>query len=285
MDDQNKIYHPRIKNRIKGAVGFILGIFFHDKTESIKEKYFTIRPKHLTKIDEFIIEGLRWKAMFSKQDEVIDDIHKNFWQHESAISFHAKHSDLFEKIYLKYFQDIVIFLTNHTQKNPANYTQLIEIGTGSGQVLHHLSQNLKTIDRFIGLDLSPEQTARNLIHYKDTPLSFIGTDAYEWILSEGKKNTIFLTHNGVLEYFSNKKLAHLFSQIANHLSPTLFAIIEPIAQDFDLNTVFQSQPFGNEFSFSHNYPHLFEKAGWQIIFIKEVYFESSRILMLVAQKT
>ena len=43
MDDQNKIYHPRIKNRIKGAVGFILGIFFHDKTESIKEKYFTIK--------------------------------------------------------------------------------------------------------------------------------------------------------------------------------------------------------------------------------------------------
>ena len=43
-------------------------------------------------------------------------------------------------------------------------------------------------------------------------------------------------------------------------------MVEPIYDGFDLNKDLQSKSGGAECSFSHNYPHIVEKAGFEVIY-------------------
>ena len=286
----------RTKQTLKGCIGYTLSVLLPKKTNEIKKNHFTIRYQSLSRCDQLIIEGIKWHALISKKTQFISDIHKTFWQNESAFEFHQKNQHRFETISLRYFQDIVVFCKDYLDKkntgdkeNKGNkknsrFSSIVEIGTGSGQFLQHLSIQIPTIKQFIGIDLSKTQTEQNQARYQDTSLTFIDGDAFQWIHQKATRHTIFFTHNGVLEYFSEKNLLALFSFIAQNKAPALFAIIEPVAESFDFAQTTESQPFGNDFSFSHNYPHLFKTTGWRLLFQKEVWIENrSRILLLVAE--
>jgi SAM-dependent methyltransferase len=272
------------KQALKGCTGYILSILLPKKTNEIKKNHFTIQYQSLSTCDQWIIEGIKWHALITKKTQFISDIHKTFWQNESAVEFHQRNQHRFETISLRYFQDIVLFCKDYVTKNEAVFSSIVEIGTGSGQFLQHLSVQIPSIKKLIGIDLSKAQTEQNQARYQDTSLTFIDGDAFQWIHQQSIRNTIFFTHNGVLEYFSEKNLLALFSFIAQNKTPALFAIIEPVAENFDFNQTFESQPFSSDFSFSHNYPHLFKTAGWHLVFQKEVWIENrSRILLLVAE--
>lgn len=274
----------RTKQTLKGCIGYTLSVLLPQKTNEIKKNHFTIQYQSLSRCDQLIIEGIKWRSLITKQTQFISDIHKTFWQNESAVEFHHKNQHRFETVSLRYFQDIVLFCKDHVTKKENTFSSIVEIGTGSGQFLQHLSVQIPSITQMIGLDLSKTQTEQNIVRYQGTSLTFIDGDAFQWIHQQSIRHTIFFTHNGVLEYFSEKNLLALFSFIAQNKTPALFAIIEPIAENLDFNQTTESQPFGGDFSFSHNYPHLFKTTGWHILYQKEVWLENrSRILLLVAE--
>jgi hypothetical protein len=94
---------------------------------------------------------------------------------------------------------------------------------------------------------------------------------------------VFLSHNGVLEYFLREELASLFADIGTRLRPSIASISEPIAVDYDLERETASRPYGDEHSFSHNYVHLLEGAGFRMLHRSEFREGSHRLLRLVAR--
>ncbi len=138
----------------------------------------------------------------------------------------------------------------------------MEIGTGNGKVLEYLSSEFPKIEKFIGIDLSQAQIEINKKQYqKNSKLEFVASDAYEWVKENGQSNTVFVTNGGVLEYFTEERL-QLFLKEIYKLGKIYFVAIEPnsIEHNFEANP--NTETYGNERSFSHNYPKLFKNAGF-----------------------
>ncbi len=149
-------------------------------------------------------------------------------------------------------------------EKPGLYKNFYEIGCGDGQVVNYLSTRLKPIDQFVGIDINERVILSNGMEYKNPKLHFVCANANDWIAHNSCPGSIFFTNGGVLEYFTERELIGLFSKIAVELRPSLFAIVEPFAHDFDLESEKASRPFGVEWSFSHNYPQLFTTSGLTI---------------------
>ena len=60
-------------------------------------------------------------------------------------------------------------------------------------------------------------------------------------------------------------LKQLFRHLAEQRKPAAVVMIETIGSDHDLETEKDSLIYGREMSFSHNYPHLLQHAGFEII--------------------
>lgn len=162
----------------------------------------------------------------------------------------------------------------------------MEIGTGNGDVLNYLSSEFPNINRFIDIDLCQDQIALNNKKYKDNKrLDFIASDAFDWIQTNGHDKTVFVTSRGVLEYFKESQLQELLNTIYN-LGPTMFIAIEPNGADHNFETNPNSELYGHEPSFSHNYPHLFKNAGFNIWhFSQKVWFKATDKQTFVGAKS
>jgi len=66
-----------------------------------------------------------------------------------------------------------------------------------------------------------------------------------------------------LEYFTQERLKE-FLNILNNLGNVIFIAIEPIGIEIDFEKNPNSQTYGPERSFSHNYRMLFEEAGFEL---------------------
>ena len=131
-------------------------------------------------------------------------------------------------------------------------------------MLNYLSQEFPQINRFVGIDLSQDQTELNTIKFQENKkLEFVALDAYDWVKENGQSNTIFVSSRGVLEYFLEQRLQDFLNEI-NQLGNTFFVAIEPNDVDHNFDTQPETQLYGNEPSFSHNYPHLFKNAGFTL---------------------
>lgn len=86
-------------------------------------------------------------------------------------------------------------------------------------------------------------------------------DVFDWVKENGQSHTIFVTSRGVLEYFTEPRLQELLKEI-NGLGKIIFVAIEPNGSDHNFETNPNSQIYGNEPSFSHNYSKLFKNAGF-----------------------
>lgn len=66
-----------------------------------------------------------------------------------------------------------------------------------------------------------------------------------------------------------KELEDIFQHIAQNLAPAIIGVIETLGVDHDLKNEKKSLLYGRELAFSHNYPHLLEKAGFSIVYHSE----------------
>ncbi|SIQ78098.1 Methyltransferase domain-containing protein [Maribacter ulvicola] len=216
-----------------------------------------------------IAERLMRGALVKKLDPIDDhdtiaELNRNFWVNKSATELFTETADGFEKDFLPNCTFIFEKLKKELSNTSESYTTLVEIGTGNGDVLNYLSAEFPEIKRCIGIDLSTDQIAMNIKKFENNKkLEFIRADAFDWVRDHGESHTIFVSSRGVLEYFMENRLQAFLKEI-NLLGKTMFVAIEPNGGDHDFETTLHSQLYGDEPSFSHNYPHLFRNAGFSL---------------------
>ncbi len=251
-----------MKEQIKSVVGNLLVTLFPKKAARLESNGLTMFDLK----SSFFVRQMRYvilkKAESKDNLEQLSKIHNNFWVNQGIGVFSWNNS--FKDNFLPNCTFIFEILKEKFFKDEAQFDNLVEIGVGNGDVLNYLASNFPEIDKFIGIDLSVEQIMINQEKYKgNSKLVFIATDVLEWIKKEGRKNTIFVTSNGVFEYFTEQQLRE-FIKYVHSLGRVLFVTIEPndIDHDFELNP--NSIVYGGERSFSHNYGKIFQDYGFTI---------------------
>lgn len=247
------------------VLGNVLIFLRPKKARQLSENRITLLHKNKTRLS--ISERLMRFALVKKLDVIEDytkiaDSNRDFWLTKAPELFLETESS-FETHFLQHCTFIFDLLKKELTNQQEVFNTLVEIGTGNGSVLNYLSSEFPEIDCFIGIDLSKDQTSINNKKYESNKkLEFVAADAFDWIKSNGKTNTIFVTRD-TLEYFLEPDLQEFFNQI-QRLGKIIFIAIEPNGSNHDFEAYPDSQLYGNEPSFSHNYPKLIKNAGFDI---------------------
>lgn len=269
----------------KGWLGYTLLSLYPRRAEKIAQETFTLfhNPSYRRHpLDNLLRAGLAHKAVHQQDNDQLAAYHRDFWSGSEGTLYHETQQDKFEEVFLGHFAFTVDLLVNVLAANP-QITTLCEIGSGSGQLLNHLASQLPQIEHFIGVDLSPGVTETNRHRYTNPKLAFVAADAKAWILEYGQPNWIFVSFRGVLEYFSQRDLEELLEHIGMRLETAVFLTIEPIDLEHNLKDP-SSHTYGDDFSFSHNYPLLFQQANFNLHYVghKTLYYHRESVVLASA---
>lgn len=246
----------RMKRLIKQAVGETLIALMPAAAKRV-ERTGVAR----TSVDRLFIAGLIARHRRAGTLEALAHFHHEFWAGADAVAVHAEKEARFDAT-VKVHEDFIAAVAEKIEHGAVD--RVCEFGCGTGKLLAIVAARVGKPAAFIGIDLSAEQTARNAERYaKDARLDFVAADALAWAREQARPNTLYFTYGGVLEYFTEQGLKDLFAAVARH-RPACFALAEPIALGFDLSSETRSRAFGDELSFSHNYPRLLQEAGFRI---------------------
>lgn len=249
---------------LKFLIGKILIYFFPNKTVELTEKGITFDfDNNLSKTDRLMRYALLKNAEKNKDYELLAQFHKNFWTNMGQ-KFFSNDKDVLNNYFLRnnYFLFKELKTRLNTQLNV--YDTMVEIGSGQGDVLNYLSAEFPHIKRFVGIDLNSNQSRINENRYRENKkIEFVTADGFEWIKSNKVDNVVIYTSGGVLEYSTEASLVDFFRHLST-LDNFILIVIEPIGIDVDFKTNPNSQPYGYESSFSHNYSKLFIEAGFNI---------------------
>ena len=158
---------------------------------------------------------------------------------------------------------------------------LIEIGCGSGMVLEWFADKYPELTELHGIDLNAGLI--DACKTRSNPrLRFHLGDAIALVRSLAQTPQALLSYGGVLEYFLDTQLADLFAWLRTQHAPGVVALVEPVGVNHDLERQLESQLYGVEHSFSHNYPRLLREAGYELRFQDEIMAGDTRFLMVVA---
>ena len=254
-----------VVKKIARLLGDVLIILLPKKARQLSENRITLIHKNKAKLN--IVERLMRYALVQKLEKIEDhntiaEKNREFWVKNDAIELFKEREDTFKTDFLPNCTFLFDMLKKELSNQSEQFHTIVEIGTGNGDVLNYLSIEFPQINRFVGIDLSPDQIDLNKIRFKENKkLEFVARDAVDWVKENGQSNTIFVSSRGVLEYFLEQGLQDFLNDI-NQLGKIFFVAIEPNAADHDFKTQPKTQLYGHEPSFSHNYPHLFKSAGF-----------------------
>lgn len=266
-----------MKKFLKNTIGNILISIQPRKAKELIKKGMTISID-FSLADRLMSYAILEKAKKNNDFDALSQIHQNYWENRGKEYFSSQFN---ENVLVNFFIPKCSFLLDLLQEQLQNestkYNTLVEIGTGDGKVLEYLSERFPKIERFIGIDLSSSQTHANKMMFKDSKkLEFFASDGFDWINKNAKENMIIITSRGVLEYFTQSRLEAFFNQL-NKIGKFIFVAIEPTGIDHDFLKNPNSEIYGYENSFSHNYAQLFKNSGffvWHESKILELYPES-----------
>ena len=269
---------------LTASIGNALVFLRQKKAQQLSQTGMTIVHYDSMGIAERLMRSAILKKVEKSQDyNNLEDLHKNYWINKGA-DFFLETEERFETEFLPNCAFVFDELERELLHSPVMFRTLVEIGTGNGKVLEYLSDKFPKINRFVGIDLSRDQIEINNEKFKENKkLEFAATDGFDWVKAHGHGNTIFVTSRGVLEYFKEDRLQALLNEISN-LGKTMFVAIEPngIKHDFEKNP--NSEPYGHERSFSHNYPKLFKNAGFDLWYKSNKPLNESTIMRFVGAK-
>lgn len=269
-------------------VGNMLVLLQPEKARQLSENRITL--VHKPKRDMSLSDRVMRSSLLHKLDKIQDystiaEQNRNFWVNSKATELFSDLEDTFKTDFLPHCTFIFDLLKKELSETSVEFNTLVEIGTGNGDVLNYLSAEFPNINRFVGIDLSPDQIELNKDRFShNEKLEFVAADAFDWVKENGHGNTVFVTSRGVLEYFLQPRLQELFNMI-NGLGKTIFIAIEPNGADHDFEAHPDTQLYGHEPSFSHNYPLLFKNAGFDIWhFSQKVWYKASDMQTFVGAK-
>ncbi len=237
----------------------------------------------LSRQDRWMLAALGAYARRNHQLELLQPVHKKFWEAGEGASLHQHYADRFETDFLKHHAEIAVWLREEAAS--AGATRLVEFGCGRGETLEYCV-NEAGFQQGTGVDLSAQLLDIARASIQNPALDFQHSDAIEWLKAHGQPGTVFLTNGGVLEYFTPAQLQEMFSHIQTHLGPSLVALVEPLGLDHDQKASPKSQIYGSEMSFSHPYDVLLEAAGLKVVRKKDYRVgDRERWMMVVATTT
>ncbi|MDN5870698.1 MAG: class I SAM-dependent methyltransferase [Nitrococcus sp.] len=283
------LYEPEgaVRRRLRVGVGLVLGFLMPRRRAHLE------RGEHagdrLDLPDRLIIAGLAWRHKRSGTLGKLTGLHNWLWRSDGAMILHmGMGSDhRYQTEWVEKGSVIVAPLGEAIEEfaqRDESIETLCEIGTGTGRILADVAVRLPMLRTLIGLDLSAGQVEINRRRYGENPrLRFECADAMQWLPAHARPRWAYFSWGGVLEYFSEEMLETLFTDIARRKAPALFAIVEPLAKDYDLARETKSRPYDRELSLGHNYPYWLERGGWSVRFHAEVLSNDVRFLLLVAE--
>lgn len=217
---------------------------------------------YLGKFDRLLRNGLEAQAFWSGNHALQRDLFAHYWAQE-ADTVEYNWDDRFKQDFLG--RNVIIIDALEDVLKEITFDRLYEIGCGHGQVLDYLADRLEAIDEFVGIDISEEQIRKNKEKFSQPKIEFHAADAVKWVIDNAKPRSIFLTNGGVFEYFLQSELEAIFKHIAEKLAPAVIGVVETLGSDHDLENELKTMIYGRELAFSHNYPHLLQKAGLEVI--------------------
>ena len=288
---KNKL-NPILYQFLKGTfdvisvpLGNVLVFLQPKKARQLSEQGLTVIVNNNMSIPKRLMRAAIFKKLEKKQDyNTIAKLHQTYWSNKGQIWL-SQADDLFESDFLPNCTFIFDLLKKQIANQSEEFNTLVEIGTGNGNVLEYLSSEFPEINHFVGIDLSPVQIEINNKKFnKNNRLEFVALDGLEWVKKYGQMNTIFVTSGGVLEYFTESLLQEFLKEI-NSLGKTIFVAIEPNSTEHNFETNPNTQVYGREWAFSHNYPKLFEDAGFSLWhFSQKPWFQGSNIQTFIGAK-
>jgi len=189
-------------------------------------------------------------------------LHQHFWKNQLATEYYANTKNRFQETFVPHFSKYLDSL-DHLIINK-NIKTICEIGTGDGQLLSHLAHRWPTME-CIGLDLSSDQIELNKQTYQNQNIQFYSTDAFDWVNAQEPRATLYITGLGVLEYFEYNKLIEILKTIKDKSTCNILCLTEPVYGNIDMEHDFESFSSGSEQSFTHAYPKILEREGWDVI--------------------
>jgi hypothetical protein len=248
-------------------LGNVLVFLRPRKARQLSENRITL--VHRNKQNLSIQERLMRYALVNKLEKINDhttiaELNRNFWINKNATKLFLETENKFEDEFLPNCSFMFELLKKELSNHSENFDTLVEIGTGNGDVLNYLFSEFPQINRFIGIDLSADQIEiNNKKFHTNSKLEFVTADACDWVKEHGRSNSIFVSSDGVLEYFLENDLQEFLNEISR-LDKSIFIAMEPNGADHNFETQPDTQLYGNEPSFSHNYPKLFKNAGFSL---------------------
>ena len=238
------------------------------------------QPENLR--DKLIMAHLKRRATDKNQQGFFERLHLDFWQGDGGAVFSDNCDHRFEDLFLAQQEaEIKALQQVWANRKPEH---VVEFGCNSGLLLDYLTSNLPGVVSSTGIEINACQVKRNQQSESfDSRIAFECADGGQWLLENGKANTLFVSNGGVLEYFRRERLDQMLTHIRENLGPAVFFASEPIANDHEWDDTTESIPFGEELSFSHNYSDLFESNGFEIVHQRAVEFDSWKMMATIAK--
>lgn len=203
-----------------------------------------------------------------------------FWKSARADSFYtnyiAERRATFETCHAEILPRVAAMMADR----PGDFSRLVEIGCGDGDVLERLTAECPSLTECIGIDVNAAVIKANQARPQDPRITYHCAGGLEWLRDNPVSGTLLVTYGGVLEYFAEAGVLNLLRQVSGH-APGAALLVEPVAPEHDLAVTRTSFPFGRETSFSHHHADLLARAGMEVVWQKELSAEGVRWMMIL----
>ena len=196
-----------------------------------------------------------------------------FWNSENALKWFNDNDNA--KIQSSYAEQSFSIIENINKliisKNIKNLL-LVDISTGNGNFLNFVTNKINTKVKSIGFDINEKIITKNIkksdlkhIEFKHGKISDYG----DYITSLSMKYTLCFISRKSLTNYNNKNFNDLMLFFSRIKSSIYFFVIE--TNNFNYNKNKETEYRDEAQFFGHNYPLIFKKYNWKIIWSKKKY--------------
>ncbi len=268
----------KVKRLAKVWLGRLVSRLAPGKAERVRQGAMDMSP---TLAQRLMLAAWVHRCETNQDLGALAPLHRWLWASQGAARHHEEMARRFERWWADGHHQILDAIAD--QYDPGVFTELCEIGCGTGQAIRKFADRFPALRQLTGWDLSPQQIESNQATAFPDRIHFVCADALDWLPKHARPGTIYLTIDGVYEYLSKAELERLFAALAQH-SPAMVALVEPIPADFDFARERESRPYNDERSLGHHYPSILEEAGFEITWKTEVVDELRWCLLTAVTK-
>lgn len=267
------------KDALRAAVGAVADLALPHLGREIDEARNTGRAPRLKRA--ILLARLR-RAKAQGDAAAVERALSAFWRGAAGDAFHGEYAGERYQVFREQHSEVVEALDRYVSASGVELRRLVEIGCGDGAVLGYCVGRLHWATEAVGLDVNATAIARaSAGQAPGGAFSFACAEAREWLTANPSPGTVVISNGGVLEYFSPENFDALLA-VLGASAPAGVVLVEPVADDHDLEARPESYPFGAENSFSHNHRFRLEQAGFEVVFAREAPLFHTRGMMMVA---